>query len=539
MSLMQEVENAMVAMYDAGQQNSYQYDQLARARSGLLSEPEGSPGYDRYATTARNNLPNSSPMATSNDPAFGGARCDCAPGEPCCMTALTIGCSHGTPRLALPVAEGEEARVVVVCDRSGQGGVTDEIKIELERTPRDDCGMTGQRPLIRLLGRGVNERFDSDSVSYHLAHPATRAFEGSDLAKFIEATRLALWGDLEELGESYSLRLMTCTGTSEFDARLIAFPKVEWACEGFDYDIRGRFYSNGTFETGIEFTGKLSGTFGNSEFTVGAQGGPEPVREADSRSVIPFINRAVERLGSSTSGGASRSNNTTYSYIQFNHKVAMGDSRFSLAEHPDDPAKVGISGQITMGFQPLFGIKFSLDVIDVILTAANGPAPGLAQAIRRAREHAAKGVGSRDGPAQASAHAAITLKADGRIGEGGVTLTREVGEDRWQGSGNVGGSVGLALAGTVRAQFRAYFVTGAASAEGRGTSRVSADFRTLPERDQENGSKKFGCKVEWDGLTISYQAQGRIGIGRSMGASGQSSGSLQVLDKETLYDETF
>ena len=361
MSLMQEVEDAMVAMYDAGQQNTYQYDQLARARSGLLSEPEGSPGYERHATAARNNLPASSPMASVNDPAFGGARCDCAPGEPCCMTALTIGCGHGTPRLSLPVSEGEESRVVVVCDRSGQGGVTDEIKIELERTPRDDCGMTGQRPLIRLLGRGVNERFDSDSVSYHLAHPATRAFEGSDLVKFIEATRLALWGDLEELGESYSLRLMTCTGTSEFDARLIAFPKVEWACSGFDYDIRGRFYSNGTFETGIEFTGQLSGTFGNSEFTVGAQGGPEPVREADSRSVIPFINRAVERLGSSTSGGASRSNNTTYSYIQFNHKVAMGDSRFSLAEHPDDPAKVGISGQITMGFQPLFGITFSLD----------------------------------------------------------------------------------------------------------------------------------------------------------------------------------
>lgn len=47
MSLMQEVEDAMVAMYDAGQQNTYQYDQLARARSGLLSEPEGSAAYER------------------------------------------------------------------------------------------------------------------------------------------------------------------------------------------------------------------------------------------------------------------------------------------------------------------------------------------------------------------------------------------------------------------------------------------------------------------------------------------------------------
>jgi hypothetical protein len=80
-------------------------------------------------------------------------------------------------------------------------------------------------------------------------------------------------------------------------------------------------------------------------------------------------------------------------------------------------------------------------------------------------------------------------------------------------------------------------VRGAASAEGRGTSRISADLRTLPERDQADGSKKFGCKVEWDGLVVSYNAQAEVGFGISM--SGQTSGQLQVLDKETLYDESF
>ncbi len=541
--LVGRTEDTLRYLIDSGQTEAPQYGLLAQARSGLLSEPVGSPRYEAQARTAEAQMNQVAEMRDQqmsvnpySDPDFANAACDCVAGEPCCMTAVTIGCSHGSTRLSLPLtSDDQEPVLAIVCDKPGTTP-KDTISVTIERTPEPSCGMQGQRPRMHLNGRNENRFFDTDSFTHDMVFHSAYRDDSTSLAKFASAMYTALYEDLDDLGQSYRLRLLNCTQVTEFDSRLRVFPKVGWSTSNFGFRITGTFASDLSFTPQITFRGSLTGTYGASEFSIQAEGesSAEAARQEDTRSVIPFINSAMDRLRSQTATDQGPSQHG--SHIQFRHELDLGNSNFDLAEHSTDISKVGISGRINLGYAPFFGITIRLDLVEALIRGASGVAPGLANTLLEAREAAATGIGTSETAVRARFDATVNLDATGDVG-GSVTLTRAAGADNWEGSGSVYGEIGLSLAARIRGRARAYFVSGAFSAEGTASSKIKASLATLTASQRGTTDNKLRTKVEWDGLKITYRAQARAGIGFAS-VSGSTGGTIIICDKATLYDET-
>lgn len=540
-ALLSEVDETLVYMYDAGMTETAEYDALVRARSGLASEPPGTPRYETQESIANAYMDRVSETRQQNmaadpysDPQFSEVACDCVAGEPCCMTAVTIGCSHGETRLSLPLAnDSDEPILAIVCDKPGTTP-KDTISVAIERTPEPSCGMSGSRPRMHLNGRNENRFFDTDSFTHDLVFHSAYRDDSTSLGKFARAMYTALYEDLDDLGQSYRLRLLNCTQVTEFDSRLRVFPKVGWASSGFSFEITGTFSTDRSFTPQIQFSGSLTGTYGASEFSIQAEGGndTEAARQEDTQSVIPFINSAMDRLRSQTATDQGPSQHG--SSIQFRHKLELGSSNFDLAEHPTDVSQVGISGRISLGYNPFFGVTITLDLVEALIRAASGPAPALAETLLEIREAMARGAGSATSVAQARFDAVVNLSASGNVG-GSLTLTRAVGADNWESSGQVTGDIGIELLARIRGRVRAFIVEGAFSAQGTASSKIEASVTTLTPSQRGNTNNKLNTKIEWDGIKINYRAQGRVGVGFAS-ASGQTGGSVIICEKATLYE---
>lgn len=482
----------------------------------------------------------------------GRPTCDCEPGQPCCLTQLTFGCGHGSARMVLPLEDSSKEPIIVLIADKGANPGNDKIKLTPNHTPVGDCTQEGQVPSLLVHnpdGQRTTLPLGSEQ-SWEVIYPESGdGFAGTNTAKFIAATRAALFGNIEDLQKELSMDVRSCFGTTVFNSKAHVYPKVDWESSGLWYEIKGIFFTSGRFEAGIEFGGDLSGTYGSSTFSIGASGGPDRASEQETESTIPFIKGAVNALKSMTGGGAARSKNRTYSSVEVYHKVELGNSKFKIAEHPTDHQLVGIEGEITLGFAPMFGINATLDLFDALLTAAQGfPATaGLASALRKAREAAATGYSNRtegstenDETLAFSAHAAVTLSVIGELGNAGVTLTRTVGATSWDGNAQFNNSIQVKGEAVVQAEGKVYIVSGSAKARGNGESTLNLDFKTLNRAEQEAKKAKFNTKIEWDGIKVSYEVAVQVtflGI-IDMGYENES-GDIVVCDKATLYESDF
>jgi hypothetical protein len=474
------------------------------------------------------------------DQRFGAAACDCAAAAPCCLRALVFQCSHGSNRMTLPLADPSKPRtIVVVADQAPNPG-HDQMTVTPTRRPGPTCSMPARTPIFRLDGQNISDHPLSGAVPLNLHYTGPSSAGGTDIEKFIFATKNVLFGSIDALERYWDFRVLSCSRTGAFDGKILIYPKLEWKATAFYYEVTGTFFSNMTFVPELKMGGKLEGVYGASSWAIEADGSSKPDPQQHTKSIIPFIDGALRSMVSATSGGASDPATNTRSSIQIAHKVELGNSTFKLAEHPSDHSKLGIEGEVQLQFAPLFGITAELDLIDALLTAAQGVAPGLATAIIKARERMARGVGNPDGPMHASAHIAVKLAIAGNIGNGGVTISRKVGDSKWQGSGSVGGDTGVTVTGLIRVEGKAYAVAGAAAAEANAQTKLKVDLKTLTQSAQaEANGAKFNVKVEWEGISVSYNASVRASaFGVSMRPK-RDSGKIVICEPEVLYESNF
>lgn len=497
------------------------------------------------ADRARVGAENAATLAAANGPAMdtqaGAGTCDCAAAEPCCVTEVKFGCSHTDDRMILPLADpNAEPLMTLVADKGPNPG-KDTLKVNVTTSgPTGTCIMPKSQPLLTVSGQGIHFSESGTSMTLDLEFSDNADLGSTDIEKFVNATGRVIFGDMEDIGQELAFSLGSCSGRCDFDAKLLLFPKIEWTSSNFGYDIRGTYFTNGNFVPSIKFDGSIGGDFCGTSWSVGASGSHKADPQGHSKSVIPFLDRALERMTRMTSGGASQGN-STYSSIQVRHAVALGDSKFSIAEHPDDHSNVGIDGKIELGFNPLFGITATLDIIDALLTAANSVAPGLAEALRKARQAAATGIGDRDGPLHLRAHAAVTLSVNGDIGQAGVVLTRGPGDEHWQGSGQVGGSVGITVAAVIQADGKMYIVSGTFAARAQARSSIEATLKTLTRSEQEaSNGKKFNTEIKWDGVRVSYSMEVQATfLGIINTGTKTESGSITIFEPVDLYNSNF
>ncbi|WP_414896485.1 hypothetical protein [Rhodovulum sp. YEN HP10] len=516
----------------------------ARAQGETVSQITAQNQYQDYLSNGGEPMSSDGaipPAEAVHDQPQGKAGCDCAAAMPCCVNSITLGCSHSDARLTLPQEEKANGqtncKLVLVADQGGSSGY-DLLKVTLDRTPHGDCIMPKQMPksLIKMEG-GETEEKTAEDYEIKLAYPGDTDLGQTDIERFVNATKYTLLGDLEKIGTNYSLKLNTCSGETTFNSVLQVYPRIEWTAASFGYEIKGTYYTDFTFVPSVALTGKLDGTFGATTFSIEGEGESKTDPENHSRSLVPFLDKTLSKLQGLTGEGSRTSENSTHSSISVFHKVDLGTSKFKLVEHPSDPAAVGIDADVTMGFAPLIGIEAKLDIIDALLTAARASAAsGLAAALQKARDAAAKGVGSKDGPAHFVAKAGVTLEITGQIGIGTVDLKRTVNSPKWDGAGEVGGSLGLAVVAIVEAEGRIYRISGSLSASGKAASSIKVTLKTLTAQQKENmKDSKLNVKSEWDGIKITYTSQAKAMFYSSRAVNGE----VVIRRPEVLYETYF
>lgn len=481
------------------------------------------------------------PRTDSLDQEFGSASCNCGAQTPCCLTELIFNCSHGNERMRLPLPEGSEADpiLVLVTDQAGQPTIHDQITVDPVITPSGTCRMEQKNPILRVTGEYTGDFQLGDDVSWKVPYGDASRFGGSNFSRFATATRYTIFGDIIELHNELELEVLSCARRADLNAMLQVYPKVEWASDGFFFEIKGTFQSNFTFIPEVTLGGSLEGTFHDSTFKVGAEVSTDDSPAEHKNSIVPFLDTVLEKMKSLTGQSSGRTTGSeTRSTITVKHKFALGKSKFNLAEHPSDHSQVGIEAQLDIGYAPFLGITAEIDVIDVILTAAQTvPAAAVfARTLRKARDIAAEGYGDDNSAVEASAHVALKLSASAEVG-GGVVLTRSSGDDAWQGAGKVEGKIQFSLIGLVRAEGRVYAVEGAFSAEGEAMTDVTGTVITLTQSESRaaNGAK-LKTTIKWGGLKVKYKAVARLRAIIANGSS-QAAGELPVLSEETWYEK--
>jgi hypothetical protein len=293
------------------------------------------------------------------------AACDCASPTPCCVTKLEFGCAHNSVRLTLPREEndGRPCLLALVADK-GEDGLHDMLKIKATRTANPDCKMNWGGPGIVSegpSGREVEEGFEWEQ---RLEHYDADQWPTGDLAQLGRLFGDFVFKDVDDIGYDQTVMLTTCQGTSSWGTLVKVYPKVEWGGK-ISGGLQGRWYTNANFTCSAAIEGSISGQYSNSSIEINAESKAPGEAEEHSKSVIPFLDRAMNTLKSLSAGAPSRGNGT-YSYIGLNHTFEM-DAKFKLAENEADPSRVGQEMEIKIGYAPLLGIELKLDIFDLIL----------------------------------------------------------------------------------------------------------------------------------------------------------------------------
>ncbi len=516
----------------------------ARGADAAVQDATARAHYSNYLGNGGTPIGSNGQMSARSDTLdqqFGSASCNCGAASPCCLTGMIFKCSHGSKRMELPLTDPEKKPILVlVTDQAGSGDLHDKITLEPKMTAAANCRMTQKKPVLRCHGAYVSNQQLTGTVSWPVPYADASHLGSTDFSRFVVATKHTIFGDIEGLRKELGLEVLSCARRADLNATLHVYPKLEWKSSGFAFEIKVSFLSNMTFYPEVALEGSVEGTFHDSTFKVGIEASTSERPMDHASSMIPFLDTVLNKMKGLTGQTAGeRTGAATRSKIEVSHKFALGESKFTLAEHATDHSKIGIDSEITIGYAPLLGITAEIDVIDLVLTVAQTvpAATAFARALQKARDAAATGYGDENTAVQASAHAALKLVAGSEIG-GTVVIKRAPADDAWQGSGKVEGKIRFSLIGQVRAEGRVYVVEGSFAAEGEAVTDLTGTVATLTrsESTAANGAK-FKTTIEWGGIKLKYKAVGRAGWG-VFKTSSQAAGELVVQEKATWYENT-
>lgn len=487
--------------------------------------------------------------AVRHDPVFGVACVECGSGTPCCLKTLTLSCKHdhNAPRkLTIPADDPKKPAVLaVVADHKDTGGyLYEQINASLGHESKAECRSTGLK--LRLTGPGVEEIGPAEAFECKLPfHIADDEEDRSNLEKLGLVMDTFVWDDPQKSATIYDLSPAdVCVPFNGFNSKIHLYPPMSVQAENLGLTLSGRYNTNNDFKFTAAFSGSLAAEYGSRKYEIGAKVETDSHDKNRSKSAVPFLDGILKALSSISSGetkgrsgGKANSGEVieTYSYIEVSHVQHLKNWTYTLAENPGDYSRVGIEGNITLGFDPFLKVKLYLDVLDALLIAANGAAPALAQAIRQARELGAKGFRNKDKTLEFTAGAAVFIKGEGDLGTGTITLSRKPDQDDWEATGHCGGSVALTLGVEIKGRTKVYFIEGTLDVNGKATSNLSLDLQTVP-KSQRVGNEKLQQTLSWGGVKLKYKAEinWQLGYARG-GVPNPDHGTLSVFKGGDLY----
>ncbi|WP_299684129.1 hypothetical protein [uncultured Tateyamaria sp.] len=495
-------------------------------------------------------MPSTAPAASDQE--FGGACAVCAAAGGCCIKGITFHCAHAQNRMTLPLKDDSKDRVLaVVCDKETNPTV-DTVTIEVTHEPNANCCMTGQVPTLKLNSTppvAENGIKLETKLQYDFAG---ESMSGTDLELFMKCTGKSIWSGVNSLGRDNSFEVCACGGGAQWGAIVRTFPKLEWEASAFEFGLEGTYDSSFNFESKFTFAGSLKGTYGASEFEISAGSETDPTQQ--SKSAVPFLDAAMQRLKSRAGNSGATPDRSIRSEIKTEHKMIMSKATLKLAERGDDHSKVGVAADITMGFQPLIGITAKFEVIDMLLTAAQAH-PSVprkfVEAVKDARDWMARkpdesaavylmasAVCDLEFFAKTSVGRDISSDADTWAKTEDVTLKRAISSDTWDVTGSASTEIGVKLTLNLNVKGKAWIVEATFSASGEASSSVKGTLSGLSrEEKQANPEAKLNVLVDWSGVAIEVKAAYEMGTSNHKVGSSASQ-KIPIFEAVELYKGT-
>jgi len=194
-----------------------------------------------------------------------------------------------------------------------------------------------------------------------------------------------------------------------------------------------------------------------------------------------------------------------YAKVEINWPLLNLKGGVSNTEIYNSP-NVGLEGNISIGFKPLIGAKFTVDILNILIAAAGAASaavggPVFAKFLIKLKAQAAKG--NKYGKVGIEILFSISGNISGELNWDCKPLNNTV-------KGGVEGAVPIVIEGKAEIEIDIFWVSIAAGAKAGAKTGFAAELK--PGWDSNNGAFLGGC-VKFDGITLYYVLYSRVGGG--------------------------
>ncbi len=426
---------------------------------------------------------------------------------PCCVTGLTVRCSHGSRQYTVKAPGAKQRDNRYVLQVLGTAQEPDELTVSLDGGPcvQGKPGATGRGQLVpdisqEMLWPTVNATGEKVSVRapapFKVKAYGPDAHDFTSLALFIKAMMKPA-----SVMQTTELSVISCSGGQDYDVRVEVFPPLKGK---FSFNL-GRQVTYG-FDSSKDKV-KIAAETWKLAFS--------PVELSCGSTRIKFLDLEAANKWDDSSNRHSlftRVRGVLGGLLKFADYVGNGkvvytppsfqfDLEVAATEQPGD-WRVQNTGTIKVGFNPLLAANITFDILEPLIraigagsSAISGPAgPVLAEILIKARR-----VAGSDAPVEVR----LDLIISGEIA-GGVKWMMPT-----SGQGQVDGSVGVDLKGKAKAEVRTFLV----SAGVTGTMGAKTKFGARVGAAIINETLGFNGRLFFDGLKIYYAVDVHLGYG--------------------------
>jgi len=438
------------------------------------------------------------------------ATCPLKRQDACLVEKMTVRCGHDKRSFILNVLKdankgkstrGEEYVLQVIAGKKkpdqlivevegkckyGKASTSSQAKMHHQSTRRniEDCCPTA-------LIRGADVWVDQAGIVQADVYSQQTEVCNEDFKDFFKKIFIP-----NQYPEKYTIQANTCSGKSNIQATVEAFAPVEWKGKvalGYSHDShkdsnfnQSQGYKNLKAHGKWNVSGEISVKHDDSEWKLGASvsvKGRHNQNNNASKYLFKGAQGFLDKLSPLLSGLKSDS---AAIGIKWPKLEIGGEVKNTEAT---DAYDVGVEGNIKVGFNPLFGATLTMDILDVILSAAEKTGHPLAALLTRAKKVAAKGVGNKHIGGKADISIDITL--DGDIG--GQFNFNTTGHSEWEAAGQVTSTLNIMLEGRVDVDGHFFVFEVSAGAKAGAKSGVEGILSAGVKNNQPvaNGRLKF------------------------------------------------
>lgn len=327
--------------------------------------------------------------------------------------------------------------------------------------------------------------------------------------------------------EVYSVSARTCSFNPSSQVTIHAFPQTSWSGKvavGYSYNtykdsgfVQNQGYKKLKVQGEWGISGEIEVKYDNRTWTLGGEKKKEGGHQKDSslsrqlfKGAQGFLDRVTPMLGDLKSEDASIK--IDWPKLELGGELKNKESTKNFT--------VGLEGSVKVGFSPLIGATFKIDILNWLIKKV-GDRAALGSVLLKIKKQAEKGWG-KEGVATFKAVIAIEFSIGAKI-EGSLEW-KVVGEDsQWTPAGELKGTIPIEIKGTLEVEGSFWILKAGGGAKIGAKTEVGASLAA--EKTDEGPAVKG--QLFFSGLTIYYAAYYELGASSTSSSKAKSKGSLK------------